>query len=49
MNKPFTTFVEESATLCDKIYFSAGKVGYQVQLAPDDLIRLIGAKYQDLV
>ena len=28
MKKPFPTFVEESATLCDKIYFSAGKVGY---------------------
>ena len=49
MKKPFPTFVEESATLCDKIYFSAGKVGYQVQLAPDDLIKLIGAKYCDLV
>ena len=49
MKKPFPTFVEESATLCDKIYFSAGKVGYQVQLAPDDLINLIGAEYRDLV
>ena len=49
MKKPFPTFVEESATLCDKIYFSAGKVGYQVQLAPDDLINLIDAKYCDLV
>lgn len=49
MKKPFPTFVEESATLCDKIYFSAGKVGYQVQLAPDDLIKLIGAEYRDLV
>ena len=49
MKKPFPTFVEESATLCDKIYFSAGKVGYQVQVAPDDLINLIGAEYRDLV
>ena len=49
MKKPFPTFVEESATLCDKIYFSAGKVGYQVQVAPDDLIKLIGAEYRDLV
>ena len=49
MKKPFPTFVEESATLCDKIYFSAGKVGYQVHVTPDDLIRLIGAEYRDLV
>ena len=49
MKKPFPTFVEESATLCDKICFSAGKVGYQVQVAPDDLVNLIGAEYRDLV
>ena len=49
MKKPFPTFVEESATLCDKIYFSAGKVGFQVQVAPNDLIQLIGAEYRDLV
>ena len=49
MKKPFPTFVEESATLCDKIYFSAGKVGYQVRVAPDELIELIGAEYKDLV
>lgn len=49
MKKPFPTFVEESATLCDKIYFSAGKVGFQVHVAPDDLIELIGAEYRDLV
>jgi Cys-tRNA(Pro)/Cys-tRNA(Cys) deacylase len=49
MKKPFPTFVEESATLCDKIYFSAGKVGYQVQIAPSDLLQLISAEYKDLV
>lgn len=49
MKKPFPTFIEESATLCDKIYFSAGKVGYQVQVAPADLLQLISAEYKDLV
>lgn len=49
MKKPFPTFVEESAILCDKIYFSAGKVGFQVHVTPDDLIQLIGAEYRDLV
>ena len=49
MKKPFPTFVEESATLCDKIYFSAGKVGYQVRVAPDELIKLVDAQYRDLV
>lgn len=49
MKKPFPTFVEESATLCDRIFFSAGKVGYQVEVAPDQLVELIGAKYSDLI
>ncbi len=49
MKKTFPTFVEESATLCDKIFFSAGKVGYQVEVVPDELIKLINAEYKDLV
>lgn len=49
MKKPLPTFVEESAMLCDKIFFSAGKVGYQVEVSPDDLIQLISAEYKDLV
>jgi len=33
MKKPFPTYIEESATLYDTICFSAGKVGYQVELS----------------
>ena len=49
MKKPFPTFIEETATLCETICCSAGKVGFQIQLAPDDLVSLVGASYADLV
>ncbi len=48
MKKPFPTYVDEMATLCDVIYFSAGKRGLQIIMAPDDLVGLIGAEYADL-
>lgn len=49
MKKPFRTFIEESAMLSETICCSAGKVGFQVELAPDDLLKLLGATYSDLV
>ena len=48
MKKPFPTFVEESAVLFDSIFFSAGKIGCQVELAPDDLAKLTPFQYADL-
>lgn len=48
MKKPFPTFVEESAILCDRILFSAGKIGYQVELPPDELAKLTPFQYADL-
>ncbi len=48
MKKPFPTFVEESAILFDAILFSAGKIGYQVELAPAGLEQLVAFQYADL-
>jgi len=48
MKKQYPTYVDEMATLCDKIYFSGGKRGMQIIMAPDDLINLIGAEYADI-
>ena len=39
MKKAFLTFIHESATGFDKIFVSAGKVGAQVELSPQELIR----------
>ncbi len=49
MKKPFKTFVDESAQLYDGIFVSAGKVGFQAELSPADLVNFIGAEYADLV
>ncbi len=48
MKKPFPTFLEESAVLYETILFSAGKIGFQVELAPDDLARLTPFQYAEL-
>lgn len=41
MKKPFTTVVDSSARAFDSILFSGGKIGYQVEVAPKDLQKLV--------
>ena len=48
IKKHFPTFIDETAQLCDTIVVSGGKIGTQVELAPDDLARVTGAKFVDL-
>ncbi len=48
MKKPFRTFVDESCMLQETIMFSAGKIGYQVEMKPGDLQELIGFGTADL-
>lgn len=48
MKKAFPTFIDETAQLFDTICVSAGKIGAQVELAPDDLAKITGAKYAEL-
>ncbi|MGN1388086.1 MAG: Cys-tRNA(Pro) deacylase [Bulleidia sp.] len=40
MKKPFRTFYDETIVLFDTVLVSGGKIGTQVELAPDDLIRI---------
>ena len=49
MKKQFPTFIHETASQYDKIFVSAGKVGYQIELAPGDLINVSGCKIADIV
>jgi len=49
MKKPFPTYLEESATLYDYIYISAGIRGLQFRISPTDLISYTGAEVADLV
>ena len=48
MKKPFKTFIHRTAEQYDRIFVSAGKVGYQVELSPSDLCGLIGIKMADI-
>ena len=48
MKKLFPTRIDETAQLFDTICVSAGRRGYQVELAPDTLLALVGAQYCDL-
>ena len=41
MKKFFTTTVDSSAQSFDTIIFSAGKIGYQIELALNDLAKII--------
>ena len=49
MKKSFPTFIEETALLYDTILVSAGRIGLQVEIAPAELARAVGAAFCDLV
>ena len=48
MKKRFPTFIDETALLYDTINVSGGRVGLQVELSPDALVKLTGASFCDL-
>ena len=48
MKKQYPTVFHETAEILDTIMVSAGKIGYQVELAPADLIDLVGGTTADL-
>ena len=49
MKKQFPTFIHETAAELDRVFVSAGKVGFQIELAPEDLIRAAGCRIADIV
>lgn len=49
MKKQFDTVIHETAILYDTIVFSAGKIGYQIELALDDLHKAIPLQVEDIV
>jgi Cys-tRNA(Pro)/Cys-tRNA(Cys) deacylase len=48
MKKSFPTVIHETAQNYEKIFFSAGKVGYQVEVAVTDLERVIRYTLEDV-
>ena len=49
MKKPFRTVINASAEGFETIIFSAGKIGYQVEVSLEDLKKLIDFSLQDVV
>ena len=49
MKKQFPTFIHESASGFERIFVSAGKVGFQIELSPADLIGVTGCVPADIV
>lgn len=48
MKKQFPTVLHETVQLFDTIFVSAGKIGAQVEVAPSDLLTLLGASMADV-
>lgn len=48
MKKRFRTTIDETAQLFDTIYFSGGRIGCQLEMAPGDLERIVPLQYADI-
>ena len=48
MKTPFPTTIDETAQLYDAIMFSGGRIGCQVEMAPNDLNRLVDLQFADI-
>lgn len=49
MKKQYDTFVQEEALKLDKIVFSGGKIGLQIEMNPKDLEKVIKVKFEDVI
>jgi Cys-tRNA(Pro)/Cys-tRNA(Cys) deacylase len=49
MKKQFPTFIHETAQNYDTVFVSAGKVGFQIELDPKDLIAVASCRIADII
>jgi len=49
MKKQFPTVIHESAAGYPEIYVSGGRIGTTIKVAPDDLVRVVGGKFADII
>jgi Cys-tRNA(Pro)/Cys-tRNA(Cys) deacylase len=49
MKKTFSTTIDKSAANFDTIIFSAGKIGYQVEISLEDLKNIISFSLADII
>ncbi len=48
MKKTFTTVIDETAQLWDTIMFSGGRIGYQIEVSPEELPKALSFAYADI-
>ena len=48
MKKQFRTVIHESAAGLGTFFFSAGKIGYQIEIAPTDLAKVLRFTFADI-
>jgi len=48
MKRLYRTFIDENAILLETMVVNAGKIGFQIELKPDDLLSMIKGHYADL-
>ena len=49
MKKKYPTFIDESARALPAMVVSGGRIGLQMEIAPEDLARSVGAHFADLL
>lgn len=49
MKKQFPTFIHSTAADYDRIFVSAGKVGFQIELSPADLFKVVRCSVEDII
>ena len=49
MKKQYPTVFHSAVEGCDKVFVSAGKIGAQIEVAPDALLAMIGAEIADII
>jgi len=49
MKKSFPTYIHETVMESDKMFVSAGKVGYQIEIEPSALMEVAGCTVADIV
>ena len=49
MKKKYPTFIDESARGLPAMVVSGGRIGLQMEIAPEDLARSVGARFADLL
>jgi len=48
LKRPYPVTIDETAQLCERVFVSGGRRGFQVGLSPEDLVRYLNASFADL-